>query len=319
MVDATRAQTTDTEITKHCAYSFPAVAFALGRNHWQLLKPVFLKLVRDMQWKVRRTLSFSLHELAMVLGPQLTETDLLSVFDEFLKDVDDVRVGLLKHLADFFKLLEVDVRRQYLPKIADFLITDNSRNWRFRVDLAEQLIKLLDLFSSSDVFHHLSPIAFKLAEDSVAQVRHTSVSVLEGMIRKPRDENDKDIEELWMAFFNRVNNFHLSDSFFRRQLFAQICSKICENSGLPCEQFANLFLPGLHKLSMDKVPNVRLAVAVCMFKHMVHQDFFINSTYKRRADFMDMIHRLTSEKDRDLLFIIGTYAPNYLPPPPPPP
>ena len=56
------------------------------------------------QWKVRRTLAFSIHQLAAILGEELTNADLLPIFDEFIKDLDEVRVGVLRHLADFLKV-----------------------------------------------------------------------------------------------------------------------------------------------------------------------------------------------------------------------
>lgn len=56
------------------------------------------------QWKVRRTLAFSIHELAVILGDQLTAADLVPVFNGFLKDLDEVRIGVLKHLYDFLKV-----------------------------------------------------------------------------------------------------------------------------------------------------------------------------------------------------------------------
>lgn len=57
-----------------------------------------------LQWKVRRTLAFSIHELAVILGDQLTAGDLVPVFNGFLKDLDEVRIGVLKHLHDFLKV-----------------------------------------------------------------------------------------------------------------------------------------------------------------------------------------------------------------------
>lgn len=121
------------------------------------------------QWKVRRTLAFSIHELAVILGDQLTAADLVPIFNGFLKDLDEVRIGVLKHLYDFLKvslemcqlpgnqqtadkarvhcflifffflpqLLHADKRREYLYQLQEFMVTDNSRNWRFRYELAE--------------------------------------------------------------------------------------------------------------------------------------------------------------------------------------
>ncbi|KAK2094666.1 Serine/threonine-protein phosphatase 4 regulatory subunit 1, partial [Saguinus oedipus] len=136
MTDPSRAQTVDTEIAKHCAYSLPGVALTLGRQNWHCLRETYETLASDMQWKVRRTLAFSIHELAVILGDQLTAADLVPIFNGFLKDLDEVRIGVLKHLHDFLKLLHIDKRREYLYQLQEFLVTDNSRNWRFRAELA---------------------------------------------------------------------------------------------------------------------------------------------------------------------------------------
>ena len=57
------------------------------------------------QWKIRRVLAYSLHELAHILGSQTTVTDLFPIFEEYCtKDVDDVKIGVLSHLAEFFEV-----------------------------------------------------------------------------------------------------------------------------------------------------------------------------------------------------------------------
>lgn len=35
------------------------------------------------------------------------------------------------------QLLHADKRREYLYQLQEFMVTDNSRNWRFRYELAE--------------------------------------------------------------------------------------------------------------------------------------------------------------------------------------
>nr|XP_029504903.1 serine/threonine-protein phosphatase 4 regulatory subunit 1-like isoform X5 [Oncorhynchus nerka] len=178
MTDPCRAQTVDMEIAKHCAYSLPGVAMTLGRQNWHCLRDTYETLASDMQWKVRRTLAFSIHELALILGDQLTAADLVPVFNGFLKDLDEVRVGVLKHLYHFLKLLHQDTRRKYLYQLQEFLVTDNSRNWRFRSELAEQLVLLLELYSGQDVYDYLRPLAFSLCLDRVSSVRWTSYKLL---------------------------------------------------------------------------------------------------------------------------------------------
>lgn len=89
----------------HCAYNFPAVLHTLGLKSWPKLQPVHDQLVKDPRWKVRRTLAFSLHEIAKILGPELSEKELIPVLYHFLKDVNEVKEGVTVNLPKFIEVL----------------------------------------------------------------------------------------------------------------------------------------------------------------------------------------------------------------------
>ena len=84
---------------------------------------------------------------------------------------------MLKHLSDFLGLLDVASRREYLPKLPDFLKMDNERNWRFRLELTEQLERLLPLYSPADVDEHISPMVMVLIRDKVSVISYTWWSI----------------------------------------------------------------------------------------------------------------------------------------------
>ena len=54
----------------------------------------FAPIIFGLQWKVRRTLAFSIHELALVLGCDITRIELVPIFNSFLKDLDEVRKSI---------------------------------------------------------------------------------------------------------------------------------------------------------------------------------------------------------------------------------
>uniref|UniRef100_A0A7M4EBB7 Serine/threonine-protein phosphatase 4 regulatory subunit 1-like n=1 Tax=Crocodylus porosus TaxID=8502 RepID=A0A7M4EBB7_CROPO len=221
MTDPARAQTVDTEIAKHCAYSLPGVALTLGRQNWHCLKDTYETLASDVQWKVRRTLAFSIHELAVILGDQLTAADLVPIFNGFLKDLDEVRIGVLKHLYDFLKLLHADKRREYLYQLQEFVVTDNSRNWRFRYELAEQLILILELYNPNDVYDYLRHIALTLCSDKVSEVRWISFKLVVAILQKFYANN---ANALGLNFINElVVRFRHCSKWVGRQAFAFIC------------------------------------------------------------------------------------------------
>jgi hypothetical protein len=53
-------------------------------------------LASNTQYKVQRTLAFSVHRLALILGDDSMAVDLVPIFNGFLKDIDEVRIGVLK-------------------------------------------------------------------------------------------------------------------------------------------------------------------------------------------------------------------------------
>ena len=96
----------DNETAYHCAFNFPAVLQSLGPQLWKdKLKPLHDMMVTDNRWKVRRSLAFSIHECARILGPEITEQDLLPVMFHFLQDIPEVSQGALEHMPQILKVL----------------------------------------------------------------------------------------------------------------------------------------------------------------------------------------------------------------------
>ncbi|KAM9097083.1 serine/threonine-protein phosphatase 4 regulatory subunit 1 isoform X2 [Sarcophilus harrisii] len=305
MTDPSRAQTVDTEIAKHCAYSLPGVALTLGRQNWHCLRETYETLASDMQWKVRRTLAFSIHELAIILGDQLTAADLVPIFNGFLKDLDEVRIGVLKHLHDFLKLLHIDKRREYLYQLQEFLVTDNSRNWRFRAELAEQLILLLDLYSPRDVYDYLRPIALNLCADKVSSVRWISYKLVSEMVKKlhmatPSTFGVDLINEL-------VENFGRCPKWSGRQTFVFVCQTIIEDDCLPLDQFAVHLMPHLLNLANDSVPNVRVLLAKTLRQTLLEKDYFLSSANSHQEAVEQTIMALQMDSDSDVKYFASIH------------
>ncbi|XP_006821986.2 serine/threonine-protein phosphatase 4 regulatory subunit 1-like [Saccoglossus kowalevskii] len=301
MIDPQRAQTVDTEIAKHCAYSLPGVAFTLGRRNWHCIKDIYETLASDMQWKVRRTLAFSIHEMAVILGDQITSDDLVPVFNGFLKDLDEVRIGVLKHLADFLRLLNKGMRKEYLIRLTDFLQTDNQRNWRFRHELSLQLVALCDLFSPLDVIEYIFPIAITLAGDRVAEVRTLAYKLLSIILKKLRDDNS-----LHKRFIDDiVNRYAESNRWFGRQTFAHLCQSLLAEESLCEDDFAEELLPHLLELARDNVPNVRLAVSRTLASHVIPSDYFCSKENPKYDALQYVFVQLQEDADRDVRFYMA--------------
>ncbi|XP_016766282.1 serine/threonine-protein phosphatase 4 regulatory subunit 1 isoform X3 [Apis mellifera] len=254
-----------TDIPHHCAFSFPAVVLTLGKENWPYLKQAYQSLASANQWKVRRTLASSIHEIAIILGEELTVTDLVPIYDGFIKDLDEVRIGVLKHLATFLKILKPTDRRQYLPRLKEFLSTDTEWNWRFREELATQLLEVVNLFNPADVERHIVSLSLELLRDKVAAVRYVALSLVTQIVAHLSD-NERHVTALFQELrFSLV----YAKKWIRRQTFAFVCAKLISSNAISGDRFSQEMLPNLLKLSTDKVPNVRLVVARTLSKNVI--------------------------------------------------
>ncbi|XP_015774823.1 PREDICTED: serine/threonine-protein phosphatase 4 regulatory subunit 1-like isoform X1 [Acropora digitifera] len=303
MTEPAKAQTIDTEIVRHCAFSLPAVALTLGRKNWPCLRDTYELLSSDMQWKVRRTLAFSIHELALVLGCDITRIELVPIFNSFLKDLDEVRIGILKHLADFIKLLPSDIRMDYLPMLTDFLTTDNNRNWRFRFELAEQLVLLCELYAPKQVLQFICPIAISLATDRVADVRTIAFKLIGVLLQRLHTCSEDGPVHKFVC--DIINKFAHSPQWTRRQAYAQLCQNLLEQNAETGEQFSQEFLPSLLFLLVDPVPNVRLSLARTLAQCILLSDYFRDLNSEGRDAINSAIQRLQDDSDRDVRYFAG--------------
>ena len=90
-------------------------------------------MVTDMRWKVRRSLAYSMHECAEILGPEITESDILPVLFHFLRDIVDVAEGALENLPAMLRVLKQSQRDEYIEVFIDAqdkVEKENITNWR---------------------------------------------------------------------------------------------------------------------------------------------------------------------------------------------
>ncbi|XP_031341308.1 serine/threonine-protein phosphatase 4 regulatory subunit 1-like isoform X1 [Photinus pyralis] len=296
MTDSNLAQESNNEMAYHCAYSLPAVALTLGSDNWHLLKNTVEVLAANMQYRVRRTVASSLYELAVILGPDIATNSLMPIFEGFIRDLDEVRIGVLKHLAHFLRLISPTIRNFYLPRLEGFLLTDNETNWRFRQELAEQLLLAVPLFCPRDACKHISFLAQELLCDKVAAVREVALLLVTELIR----HMSSDPARTSRLLVKLDEKFAHSKRWKLRQSFALLCSKLLTSCALPPEQFANEVMPHFLDLSWDPVANVRLVVARTIAQHIITNEYFSDPNNAHFDGLQTVLRRLQADKDRDV-------------------
>ncbi|KAI8326855.1 armadillo-type protein [Choanephora cucurbitarum] len=325
-----------------CAYNFPAVVLTAGADYWNShLRDTYLNLTKDYQIKVRCTFAHSLHDIARIIGPERTERDLVQIFALYLMDIDDVKQGVLEHLADFLGTLAANSRNEYIPILQE--VWDGvSNNWHLRNILAGQLIDISLLFDASHVVECILPLVVRACHDEFAAVRETGVSVFPVVLDVVKNAVEEDGESLSQAegygddiaenkrnyalallshVMERLDEFARSESYRGRLVFAQICKALIE-AGIGASDFASFFLPRLAPLAHDPVVNVRIAASRTIGAIYKNEPFrkelneiaapsrTANQTGESLHALEQMAYRFALDKDSDVRSFVTDYIDN---------
>ena len=74
----------------------------MGPSSWKDLIPVYVRMTEDRRLRVRRTLSYSLHEVANLIDDA---SELIPILEKLLTDVIEVKEGVLENLPEFISKL----------------------------------------------------------------------------------------------------------------------------------------------------------------------------------------------------------------------
>ncbi|KAG2205706.1 hypothetical protein INT47_008063 [Mucor saturninus] len=323
-----------------CAYNFPAVVLTAGVEYWNShLRETYLNLTKDYQIKVRCTFAHSLHDIARIIGPERTERDLVQIFALYLMDMDDVKQGVLEHLADFLGTLAVSSRNEYIPILAE--VWDGvSTNWHLRNILAAQLKEISMLFDASRVVEHVLPLVVRACHDEFAAVRETGVEVFPVVLDAVKHAVEEDGESLSQAdgygddvaenkrnfalallshVMERLDEFARSENYRGRLVFAQICKALIQ-SGIGASDFASFFLPRLAPLAYDPVVNVRIAASRTIGTIYTNEPFrkelseiaapsrTVNVAGESGHALDQMTYRFALDKDRDVRSFVMAFV-----------
>mmetsp|Transcript_17399 Transcript_17399/g.34167 ORF Transcript_17399/g.34167 Transcript_17399/m.34167 type:complete len:747 (+) Transcript_17399:860-3100(+) len=272
-----------------CAYSFPAVVLKAGAARWGKLQPAFYTLINCDNQLVRRVMAYSLHELAQILGPAYTEDDLFPVFMTFLRDVEQVKTGVLLSIAKLFACLPERSRESRVQILIDVFDESSARNrsasmtiheltanamgavapgpvanltgstnrWRFRRIIASTLADFVTILSVQTVFSYIVPLGMKLLHDDVHEVREAAQDMVGPCLRRLREADENNNYQTYQDLLLRLAR---GSYFADRQHYIWICTKLALSYDF-CSELTPVLVDPFVAMASDAVPNVRLAYA----------------------------------------------------------
>lgn len=174
----------DTTLCFKCAYNFPAVMLTLGRKFWPLLHQHFLSLCNDLQSnvRVRKTMAKSIYQIALIIGSEQATKDLVAPFVEFFKDIDEIKIEVVKQVSNFIKIIDPSKHELIVNQLEMcWLPTINVVNWRLREEIGIQIIELnkfVHRIQKENCVLYLTGLALKLMMDKYDCVRKVGIDAV---------------------------------------------------------------------------------------------------------------------------------------------
>lgn len=213
----------DADMLYQCAYYFPAVLFTFGGRFWPIFQPHFTELCYNFQVSVRKTVAASISQVALIIGREYATRDLVAPFMDFFFDNVEIKMGVLKNLSTFIKVVEPSEHPKILNQFNRCLnpSAKGGANWRFREALGIQLLKLIEMHEQINQSHcilYLIAISYKLMEDQYDCVRKIGVEAFIEGFRKAEEK------EQLLKFFR--DHFAYNVNWKRKQLYILTVDKM---------------------------------------------------------------------------------------------
>ena len=288
-VPAMSAAVVDPEVVFSCAYNLPAVVATVGPSRWESeLLPAFTQLCNG-KVNVKRSLACSLHEIARVIGPQLTQAHLVPAVDAFLRDVDEVRGGMIASLARMLQCLDVHRREIYVEVL--WTVQKQKEKWRWRLAWAKQLIAFSRLFDSDTTSSAMIPLTFALCRDSVYIVRMTAARAMGHLLKRLQFDQSPGAD----ACLHAIKTFASGVTYMDRQLFIRMCEGMI--GVVDVQTFERELIDILFGLSNDATANVRIVLSELISSLATKHAEYIHN---KMADFNVVLARLRADEDADV-------------------
>lgn len=170
-----------TVVNYFCAYHFPAVVLTLGRQNWAVMCGLLQALCNHGVEDIRKTMASSIYLIGLIIGRTLATQDLVPIYLRFFEEQDKVKVVALQNLCNFLSVID---RPQYdiiVSSLSNCLGEYYEAGWRFREELAQQILNLVIMFEDQSWFVHktnLTGITIKLLRDKVNSIRKIALDTV---------------------------------------------------------------------------------------------------------------------------------------------
>ena len=299
-IEEIKKKLSDENMGYYFVYNFPAILYCYGSEHWPDLKPIYIDFCFEEDTKIRRSIVVSFHEISKIIGQEITENELLPIYDTFLNSNDKIEKNLsirylpkiLMHVSKekkkrYFKYLEA--ASIFIDNIGSKVRNFNFTNWKNKLDVIEGILCYYNLYENDIIYKSIFPQCITFCLDDIYKVRKTSSKVLATLIDYLYNVNYKK-EQL----FKIIESFALHKKFHQRINFIKMCKIFLKNKKL-YEEIVKKLLNEI--IEHEKIKDVKICLSKVL-KRIIENDKEI--LFKDQS-----IHRICYKLKQENLTIIN--------------
>jgi hypothetical protein len=145
-----------------------------GTSSWPALKKLYINFSQDKNIDVIKTILMSIHEVAKILGEELSKTDLEPIYNTFiLADNKEIRKLAIQRIPFFLKACDSnsELRSKFLRYFKIITLENfNSSplpNWRGRIEIIKNYISFFELYEPHVIYSQMLPLLIQFTFDNV--------------------------------------------------------------------------------------------------------------------------------------------------------
>ena len=301
-------QIKEEELNYYFAYNFPAILYCYGKKAWPELKSIYYDFCFEEDLKIRLSIIASFHEIVNILGKEITENELIPIYDKFLESNEKYEQKLaIKNLPKILLKVNKSLKERYFKyfePVSIFIDNTGSKvrnfnfiNWKNKLNVIEGILCYYNLYDNDIIYNSILPQCITFSLDKFYKVRKTSSKVIATLIVYLYKENYKK-EKL----IKILENFAFHKKFKIRINFIKMCPILLGDENLYNEEIKQLIEIIVNK---DKILDVKIALSKVLKKIINDEksplkgDDFIHKICNilNKNDFIKKIFKGTRIKD----------------------
>ena len=262
-------QISEKELSYYFAYNFPAILFCYGNKYWPDLKDIYYDFCFEEDLAIRLSIIASFHEIANIVGKEITQNELLPIYDKFLESIDNYEQKLaIKNLPQILIKVEKNVKERYYKyfepvsifidntgnKVRNF----NFMNWKNKLNVIEGILCYYNLYDNDVIYKSILPQCITFALDKFYKVRKTSSKVLASILLYLYHQDYKKDK-----IIQTIKNFAFNKKFKIRINFIKFLPVFLQDKDFYENEIKNLIKIIVLK---DKIMDVKIALAKVLKK-----------------------------------------------------